>query len=221
MKSELSLLKKENKLREQYLPQEDQDMIKRMLNYMKTTKMCIFEKEVIHKELIGMALEAGQRGESLIDVLGNDEKTFCDEMVADTKKAPIKEYLLIGFRQWILYYGVIVGVTVLLNISSMHMKFDASLLVFAPLWALVCTMGGMFIETKYTYEKGIKKYIPTCVMITSLLLILFIQENIIGDMAVYLNGWVVVGVILAIGLVSQVLYNQYIHHIAKNYKWQD
>lgn len=100
MKNELALLKKENKLRTEFIPEEDRDMIRRMSQYMSSRRIGAFDVEVTRKELIGMALGAMQDGESLQTVIGKDEKEFCDDIIENSKKNTSKRSTINEYTTW-------------------------------------------------------------------------------------------------------------------------
>ena len=221
LKNELSLLKKENKLREEFVIEEDQAIIKKMLTYMSAKRIGLFELEVIHKELIGMALEAGQRGESLHATIGKDEKAFCDDMIEGSKKQTLKETLLITFQQFIFCYATYIVAFVLFLSNPMHVELNSVLLIFLPLWSLGWAIMNRVVGERYIYEKGIKKYIPTVLVIFSIFVLCEIEDMLQIPTGIYVNGILFIGMALLISLGVRLYYNHYIHHVSKKYQWQD
>lgn len=219
--NELSLLKKENKLREAFIVEEDRGIIKKMLTYMEAKRISIFELEVIHKELIGMALEANQRGESLHATIGKDEKVFCDDMIEGSKKQTLKETLIMTIQQFVFCYAVYIVVSVFFLSNPMRVELSSGLIIFLPLWSLVWAIISHVIGGRYIYEKGIKKYIPPVLILFSVLVLCEIEDMLRIPTGIYVNGILLSGVVLLISLGVRLYYNHYIHQVSKKYQWQD
>ena len=112
--SQLAMLKKENKLRARYLTENDRKAIKKMQIYMSASKVGEFDKEVIYKELIGIALVAQKNGESLGSELTDDYKAMCDGLVESAGKATTKERNLVLGR----YISGIIFIYSLMNLTA-------------------------------------------------------------------------------------------------------
>ena len=113
--SELSQLRKENNELEKELTKENSDLITRMYFYLVSSSLKEIEVEIIRKDLTGIALEAQERGESFADVIGEDYKRFCDELIANgRRKTPGGK--LLEILELLLYAGnvLLIG-TILLD----------------------------------------------------------------------------------------------------------
>lgn len=221
MKNELALLKKENKLRTEFIPEEDRDMIRRMSQYISSRRIGAFDVEVTRKELIGMALGAMQDGESLQTVIGKDEKEFCDDIIENSKKTLVSEVLLMSILRGIMYYGIALIASVLLFDVYGKVTFNSYLLIFAPLWALFCVIIDIFIGERYSYEEGFKKYIPMTIFCVSLFICLFLEDYLLPGVVVEVSRGLVLGIVIVGGVVLKFIYDSYINYIAKNYHWRD
>lgn len=56
MKHKLKLLKHENYKYSQNLLEEDEAVIKRILNYLRTARLCSYQTEIVRKDLIGILM---------------------------------------------------------------------------------------------------------------------------------------------------------------------
>ena len=221
MKNELDLLRKENKLRKHHLLEKDQEMIRRMMNYMSSSKISSFDLEVTHKKLIGMALGAMERKESLKDVLNKDEKAFCDEIIKNNKKPSKSEITLKATSIFLLNYGMMLLIYILFIDRVGAIDFGSFMLYAAPLWSIALVLLKLFIRNRYTYEKGFKRYIPGGICIVALIGISYLQDFWAKKTLFYIDRWLV-WILLIVGIfVGRLLYDQYIHYRAKEYAWLD
>ena len=89
------MLKKENKLSTESLTENERDVIKKTQKYMGSSNVSEFDQQIIHKELIGIALTAQKNGESISDELIDDYEAMCDGLVESAGKATKKERCLV------------------------------------------------------------------------------------------------------------------------------
>ena len=93
-KTQLQQLRKENKLRAQFLSNASQETLRTTLQYADASRMSAFDREVLYKYIVGMALAAEQQGRTLAETLGGDLKAACQGMVEGIGPAEPKERLL-------------------------------------------------------------------------------------------------------------------------------
>lgn len=65
------------------LNDENKQILHRITKYMKSFYLEEYETEILRKDLIGMALEAETRGETLQNIIGDNINDFCDELIQD------------------------------------------------------------------------------------------------------------------------------------------
>lgn len=158
MKNELRLLKDENYRLSQNLSEQDDGMIKRILNYLRTAKLCSYQSEIVHKDLIGMSLSAAARGETLEQALGISEKEFCREIAASGQKTGFLEsfFLVTGqmARLFLLTFILLAwGAYGSLNLTMTPESLVAMMLLF-----LACTFVNLFISPRFSLEHGVRKF---------------------------------------------------------------
>ena len=100
----LKKLRKENNAQDKLLPKESDAIITDMVCYLRSSDLCEYDIEVIRKELTGMALEAQLRNKKFNDVIGEDYKTLCDELMKNGSKKTRYEKVL--ETAYILVYGI-------------------------------------------------------------------------------------------------------------------
>lgn len=64
-----------------FLKKENRKTIHKMTKYIYTFPLSPVEIEQIRRDIIGMAMEAEKRGESLSDVLGKKPREFCNDLI--------------------------------------------------------------------------------------------------------------------------------------------
>ncbi|QZY56135.1 hypothetical protein [Crassaminicella profunda] len=78
---DLKLIRKDNCEQEKSLFIDNLTIITDMVVYLQSSDLCEYDIEIMRKDLIGMALEAQLRGEKLSNVIGEDYKSFCNELI--------------------------------------------------------------------------------------------------------------------------------------------
>lgn len=103
---------------ETVLTKENQNIIRKMERYINTFPLETYDIEQIKRDLTGMALEAQERGESFISVLGKKPRAFCDDFIYTVcgLKAPGGRKLLRFAAGYYQIYGV---VTLVLTFCSL------------------------------------------------------------------------------------------------------
>ncbi len=104
MENKLTKLRKENNLIDKQLSKENNLILTDMVCYLHSSDICEYDIEVIRKELTGMALEAQLRSEKFRDVIGEDYKELCDELMKNSRKKTLYEKLLENL--YILVHGI-------------------------------------------------------------------------------------------------------------------
>lgn len=104
MANKLEKLRKENNLTDKQLSKDTNSIITDMVCYLKSSNLCEYDIEIIRKELTGMALESQLRNQEFSDVIGEDYKTMCDELMKNSSKKTSYEKVLE------LLYVLVVGV---------------------------------------------------------------------------------------------------------------
>ncbi|WP_443659886.1 hypothetical protein [Clostridium algidicarnis] len=106
MLNELNLLRKQNQTNTKELIDINQEFLSRILNYVQISKIGAFDREIIRKDLIGMAIEVEKRGKTLSDIIGTDEKSWCDSLVDSYGKISPIELILSILKQASIYWFI-------------------------------------------------------------------------------------------------------------------
>lgn len=110
--NKLKKLRQENNVLDKKLSPENNAIITDMVCYLRSSNLCDFDLENIRKELTGIVLEAQLRGEDFNMVIGEDYRTFCDELMANGRQKTTSDNVL--EMVYILISGV--GVLYLIEI---------------------------------------------------------------------------------------------------------
>ncbi|MBQ9853088.1 MAG: DUF1048 domain-containing protein [Ruminiclostridium sp.] len=94
MKSETKRLLKENNEREKLLSKESQKAMTDIVVYLRGCDLSQYHQEEVRRDIQEMVLEAEGRGEDMMTVIGEDYKTFCDEIVSAFPPRSKKEKFL-------------------------------------------------------------------------------------------------------------------------------
>ncbi len=98
MREDIKTIRKENSEQEKSLFKDNGSILTDMVVYLHSSDLCEYDIEMIRKDLIGMALEAQLRGEKFSDVIGEDYKGFCDQlMVIGDRKSLYEKALEVLF----------------------------------------------------------------------------------------------------------------------------
>ena len=221
MNNTLKLLKKENKLREQYLSRESSNTIDKMMKYMNMARMSAFDREITHKELIGMALEAEQRNETFSEIIEGDKKEWCEAVIENSRKISGIEFFLV------VAYDLAIR-TLFLSIVFLGMYTDTEAVyvtqgIFFLVWLALGTVGQIFVMPRFLYEKGWKKHIYNLFLIFTLILIAVVSLHIpfLKSVLFRVKTIRITGFVFIIFLLVKVAYDYYIIYQSKKYKWTD
>lgn len=93
-KNEVTLLKKENLRQMENVKEDDEDIIYEIMKSMSVFKVNSYDAQVIQRDLIGMAQDSELRGTNLKNVIGNDIKSFSNEIIKNSYGPSTIEILL-------------------------------------------------------------------------------------------------------------------------------
>lgn len=109
--NKLKLLEEENNFEFQMIePEETRKEAGRMIQYIMASPLSLFQIQIIRKDIIAMAREAGAEKISLKEKLGIEPKEFCDQVIANAGKPAWHEHILkpaIDVLQFLALYSTI------------------------------------------------------------------------------------------------------------------
>ena len=159
--NQLKKLTDENDALSLKLCYEDSACIRRICNYLRISRLCGYQTEVIRKDLIGMSLESSVRGESLKESLGISEKEFCRQMVESGRRTGILETFLLGFKEIISVNlgvcGFFLFFSVLAERDSFTLNLSLRFLIMIETAFLLSFLFNNLILPRFSLEGIVKK----------------------------------------------------------------
>lgn len=157
MKNEWKQLCKENNTRQSRLREKDQDVLDDVLSYLKSTNRNPYDLEVLRKDLIGMAEEAQDRGESLEDVIGPDRKDFCEGLAETLRPSTMADWVV--FNAPNALFGAWLALSFSLSKDRFGIEFGSTpgmALLLLVIYFWLVTM--MYQRTRFRYQSGQPNY---------------------------------------------------------------
>lgn len=118
MSNKTKKLMKENKIKEKELNKTNSKNMIDIVVYLRSANISDYHQEIIRYDIINMLIEGQRRGLHINDILGEDYKTFCDEVIAEIPKLKTKDKILKGIR------GILPGIISLIIIWMSFGFFD-------------------------------------------------------------------------------------------------
>lgn len=159
MANQVEKLRKENNLTDKQLSKENDSIITDMVCYLKSSSLCEYDIEIIRKELTGMALESQLRNQEFSDVIGEDYKTMCDELMKNSRKKTGYEkvlellYILVVGIGTLYLYEIITSSTIINIFKYGNFSMDiTSGFIIGTLASVFIAFGIYYIVTKKSFE---------------------------------------------------------------------
>lgn len=168
MANMLEKLRKENNAKDKMLTKENGLIMMDMVVYLRYSDLCDYDIEVIRRELFGMIYEAQLRNESADQVIGDDYKGFCEELMKNGRQKDFYE----KFLEWAYIITAGIGTLFVIEVvfsgfilepflhGNFSMPVSAGFLLSTVLIILGAAVVYWFI-TKHSFElpgKGLNKY---------------------------------------------------------------
>lgn len=82
MSKRVRIAKKETKKMEADLQYEYAQFVQQMKDYLRFADVGVYQKTLIYHDIVHMLLEGQARGQSVQEIIGDDYRVFCDEVIA-------------------------------------------------------------------------------------------------------------------------------------------
>lgn len=99
-------MNKERKINSRALTKENRRTIMKIEHYLETHHINEVAGEEIIADIVGMALECQERGDSFTEMIGDDHESFCRELVRNSPKQYIHERVL-RIMHWFLLFAML------------------------------------------------------------------------------------------------------------------
>lgn len=226
-------LRRENNQQGKQLTKENNEILTDMVVYLHSSDLCEYDIEVIRKELLGMALETQLRGENFSNVIGDNFKVFCKELIKNgRKKTPYEKVLEFLF---IVTYGVgalllfqiIVQVTYGIikkgiNSFSFDMPITLGFVVMA-ICGVIAGYGIVYFVSKNSFElsnKKSKKYKILIIGVVEIIFVIMVLSNfLLRNIVLFsMNFLYIIIVLLLAFIVLEILNARHSKYLAQTHK---
>lgn len=99
-------LMRENNAFERALSPEFNQVLTDMVVYLRSAPVSEYNQELVRRDIGRMFLDAQRRGDSPADVIGEDYRQFCDQVLAEVPRLTVRERVLDGLSTGLLCLGV-------------------------------------------------------------------------------------------------------------------
>ena len=99
-------LMQENNAFERALNPEFNQVLTDMVVYLRSAPVSEYNQELVRRDIGQMFLDAQLRGEAPEDVIGEDYRQFCDQVLAEVPRLTVRERILDGLSTGLLCVGV-------------------------------------------------------------------------------------------------------------------
>ncbi len=99
-------MKKERNATSKTLYKENRKIILKIEHFLETRGINDIAGEEIISDIVGMALECQERGDSFSDMIGDDHEAFCKELIKNAPRQKLHEKIL-RIIQWFLLFAML------------------------------------------------------------------------------------------------------------------
>ena len=213
-------LRKENNRLDEKLNKEYQDVLTDMIVYIRGSKINEYNQELVYQDLVTMMLDAQERKQGVKELIGEDYKEFCDNILSEIPEETKEEKYIAVIRNGLLYFSVIFSSLLLVKIMDMifgkvvfkevyltlgELISGFSLIVIAILLVKNFAKNSFKIENRK--EKFISFLLLWIISISIIVVQLFINDVIIVlPLIIYVS-------LLLLALIAYVLLDKYLEKI--------
>lgn len=125
MKTETKILNQENNELDKRLTEENNVVMTDMVCYLRLANISEHDQEVVRHDLLQMVLSAQERGEDIKILIGEDYKSFCDEVIAALPQKSQKERVIDLIDILLLSTSILGGIHIVLSKETMELIYNA------------------------------------------------------------------------------------------------
>ncbi len=190
-------MNKERKRSANTLTKENKRIIMKIEHYLETRYINEIAGEEILSDIVGMALECQERGDSFGEMIGDDHESFCRELIRNSPKQYIHERIL-SICHWFLLFAMLLlpGLYLIELILPQYSPGSVNALIYTVrssyvikyyIIMFVLVLGWFFVRM-YTYKPT--KYVFGTYFAVFMLFFLFtdgVLAFIIGERLIKIN----------------------------------
>lgn len=168
IENEVTLLKRENKNQALKLNEDDWLIIKNIMKSMSIFKVNSYDRQVIERDLIGMAQEQKLRDSSLDEAIGNDVKGFVQEIIKNSS-GPCMREIWLSFLEMLSRYFLFWFTAIAVGGYGTFSSRLGNPIILYPFYTgtvLIAFVAEGLITPLFITEKGFKRNLPSLISIS-------------------------------------------------------
>lgn len=220
-RDEARLLKRENDSVTRWMPEEDEDIIDKIMESLGIFRVNSFDAQVIRRDLIGMAEEARLRGSKMKEVIGDDLKLTTYDIIKNSRGSNKHEIVLLYLKYlfgivftMISFWGFTINRTLLWDVNLLGLF---SLALSITMFFLLAKLVRPLLNTEGWGRFGFYWTFFTALSLVNPAWYAAVSTNFLENPnpKLFIPGWYVLLPTGLIYLVSDYFYKKNINKLAK------
>ncbi|RZS94003.1 hypothetical protein [Cuneatibacter caecimuris] len=125
MSKRTKLLLKENNELENRLKRDDEQALTNITVYIRSANISPYFQESVRRDVLEMIINGEKEGRSMIEIIGEDYKIFCDNVIAEIPELTGRERMLTAMRDTLLSVTVLMGLWFVFRIIGCVTGYDS------------------------------------------------------------------------------------------------
>ena len=202
MSRKVNQLRKQNNQLEEKLSQDNQNILTDIIVYLRTSQISDYQQEIIRNDITQMMIDGEQRNMDMHDVIGNDYKEFCDNILAEVPKQSITEKILSMIAPICLYCWIVLVIWLVTCILEIIFDQNTLPLLVLKLGDFVSYGTLIFVSIfivdyicKNSFEINKTKY-KFVFMLIVLMIVFSISRLLLNDFVFYIHIYIAIGLFM-------------------------
>ena len=173
-KSSVRTLRQENNARERALSRESQREMTDVVVYLRGQDLSPLDQEEIRRDILEMVWEAEARGETMAQVVGQDYRTFCQEIVAAVPRRSRRVRMAAAVEELLPALSVLLGIWLVKKVVEALLAASVGIVTYLCRTALEGERGrsrgkGFFMAWAFCVALLAAIFLPTFLLTNPLL----------------------------------------------------
>ncbi|WP_157844128.1 hypothetical protein [Candidatus Stoquefichus sp. SB1] len=202
MSRKVNQLRKQNNQLEEKLSQDNQNVLTDIIVYLRTSQISDYQQEIIRNDITQMMIDGEQRNMDMHDVIGNDYKEFCDNILAEVPKQSITEKILSMIAPICLYCWIVLVIWLVTCILEIIFDQNTLPLLVLKLGDFVSYGTLIFVSIfivdyicKNSFEINKTKY-KFVFMLIVWMIVFSISRLLLNDFVFYIHIYIAIGLFM-------------------------
>lgn len=202
MSRKVNQLRKQNNQLEEKLSQDNQNVLTDIIVYLRTSQISDYQQEIIRNDITQMMIDGEQRNMDMHDVIGNDYKEFCDNILAEVPKRSITEKILSMIAPICLYCWIVLVIWLVTCILEIIFDQNTLPLLVLKLGDFVSYGTLIFVSIfivdyicKNSFEINKTKY-KFVFMLIVWMIVFSISRLLFNDFVFYIHIYIAIGLFM-------------------------